>query len=279
MAYVLIIAGNILIISLYSTSQGLHIPMYFFLCNLAIADIISTNVILPVLLVVVTKHTYKLCVAGCLAQCYLYFFAGAAQFFLLDVMCYDRYLAVCYPLRYSIIMHKKNCIVFASGAWISSFLINLSPSIFIMTQSFCFSQINHFFCDVGPLLQNFCNVTNSSLQVLLLLNSGLLFFSLMVVVISYGHIIIAICKLHSSEGRKVVSTCLSHALVVTLFFGSYIFMYVKPFHSQDVNDYDKKVAVLSTIAVPLINPYIYTLRNQTIRDIVKGNKRLIAVMS
>lgn len=266
-------AGNILIITLYHMYPSLNKPMYFFICHLAILDIIFINTIVPLLLRGVINKPNKISVAGCLIQSYLYFLVGTTQFFLLDVMCYDRYLAICHPLNYSVIMHKKMCIQLVIGAWLSSFFSNLFPSVMTMRLSFCFSKINHFFCDVGPLLRNSCS-DSSILQLLVFLSSSSLLFSLMVAIISYSHIMLAISKIRSAEGRsRVFSTCSSHAIVVSLFFGSCIFMYIKPVRHQAVDKNDKQVAVLNTVVVPLINPYIYTLRNKIVKDILRGRKK------
>ncbi|CAI9604801.1 unnamed protein product [Staurois parvus] len=246
--------------------------MYFFLCNLAFIDLCFVNTTVPNLLKDITRERKKISVAGCLAQSYLYFLVGTTQFFLLDVMCYDRYLAICHPLYYSAIMRKKMCVQLVLGAWLSSFFCILFPTLMTMRLSFCFSKINHFFCDIGPLLRNSCS-DSSFVQLLVFLSSGSLLFSLMVAVISYTHIVLAISKIRSAEGRsRVFSTCSSHAIVVSFFFGSCIFMYIKPVRYQAVDEYDKLVAVLNTIIVPLINPYIYTLRNKIVNDILRGRR-------
>lgn len=270
MSYLLTMTGNIFILTLYFSYKSLHKPMYFFICNLAILDIIFTNIIVPVLLMGLINQTNQLSVTACLTQSYLYFLVGTTQFFLLDAMCFDRYLAICHPLHYPAIMHRKTCVWLVTGAWISSFVSNLVPSILIMKLSFCYEKINHFFCDVGPLLRNTCT-DSTSLQLLVLLSSCSLILSLFIAIISYTYIMLAIFKINSAEGRKrIFSTCSSHALVVTIFFGSCIFMYIKPVQYQGANEYDKNVAILNTVVVPLINPYIYTLRNRIVRNIIKS---------
>ncbi|XP_073531884.1 olfactory receptor 6M1-like [Phyllobates terribilis] len=267
--------GNVFILVFYFSYESLQKPMYFFICNLAILDIMFINAIVPILLKGVINETNQLSVAGCLTQSYLYFLVGTTQFFLLDAMCFDRYLAICHPLRYPAIMHRKTCAWLVTGAWIGSFVSNLIPTIFIMKLSYCFEEINHFFCDVGPLLRNACTDT-TFLQRLVFFSSCTLLFSLFVATISYSFIVLAILKINSVQGRKrAFSTCSSHALVVTIFFGSCIFMYVKPNQHRGSDEYDKKVAILNTVVVPLINPYIYTLRNKIVRNIIKARWKQI----
>ncbi|KAG9464107.1 hypothetical protein GDO78_020481, partial [Eleutherodactylus coqui] len=267
--------GNIFILTLYFSYETLHKPMYFFICNLAILDIIFINIIVPILLKGIINQPNQLSVTGCVAQSYLYFLVGTTQFFLLDVMCIDRYLAICHPLLYPAIMHRKTCAWLIAGAWMSSFLSNLAPSILIMKLSFCYEKINHFFCDVGPLLQNACTDT-TSLRLFVFLTSWILILSLSIAIVSYANIILAIFKIKSVDGRKrIFSTCSAHSLVVTIFFGSCIFMYLKPIQNEEEDEYHKKVAILNTVVVPLINPYIYTLRNKVIRNIIKSRPKQI----
>ncbi|KAG8596903.1 hypothetical protein GDO81_002095 [Engystomops pustulosus] len=273
LSYLLTMAGNVFILVLYFSNESLQKPMYFFICNLAILDIIFINVIVPVLLKGVINQSNRLSVAACLAQSYLYFLVGTTQFFLLDAMCIDRYLAICHPLHYPTIMQKKTCVWLVTGAWMSSFVSNIVPSVLIMKLSFCHKEINHFFCDIGPLLQNSCTNT-TSLQLVVFFSSCSLIISLFIATISYTYILLAIARINSVEGRKrVLSTCSSHALVVTIFFGSCISMYVKPVQYQSEVECDKKVAILNTVVVPLINPYIYTLRNKVIRNIILSRKK------
>ncbi|KAG8538861.1 hypothetical protein GDO81_021889 [Engystomops pustulosus] len=273
LSYLLTMAGNVFILVLYFSNESLHKPMYFFICNLAILDIIFINVIVPVLLKGVINQSNRLSVAACLAQGYLYFLVGTTQFFLLDAMCIDRYFAICHPLHYPTIMQKKTCAWLVTGAWMSSFVSHLAPSFFILQLSFCNNEINHFFCDAGPVVRNACTDT-TSLQLFMFLSSCTLFFSFFIATISYTFILLAISKIKSVEGRKrVFSTCSSHALVVTIFYGSCMFMYVKPVQYQGVDEYDKTVAILNTVVVPLINPYIYTLRNNVIWNIIKSRPK------
>ncbi|XP_053307302.1 olfactory receptor 6M1-like [Spea bombifrons] len=268
LSYLLTMTGNVIILILYLIYQKIHSPMYFFICNLAIMDICYTNIIVPNLLSGLLTNNKTITVVGCLTQCFLYFLVGTFEFFLLSVMSFDRYLAICHPLRYSVIMNNRMCMQLVITSWIGSFFTIFIPTILILRLSFCFREINHFFCDVGPLLRNSCTDT-TSLQLLSFIISTILFLFLMVAIASYAKIVRTIFKIRSKSGRqRAFSTCFSHGIVVTLFFGSCMFMYVKPVNNQ-VSDYDKRVAVLNTIVTPLLNPYIYSLRNQVVKDMLK----------
>ncbi|KAG8596904.1 hypothetical protein GDO81_002096 [Engystomops pustulosus] len=187
-------------------------------------------------------------------------------------MCIDRYLAIC-PHSITQLSCVRKQGVDVTGAWMSSFVTNFVLSVLIMKLSFCDNEINHFFCDSGPVVRNACTDT-TSLQLFMFLSSCTLFFSFFIATLSYIFILLAISKIKSVEGRKrVFSTCSSHALVVTIFYGSCMFMYVKPVQYQGADEYDKTVAILNTVVVPLINPYIYTLRNNVIWNIIKSRPK------
>ncbi|KAM4707026.1 olfactory receptor 6M1-like [Discoglossus pictus] len=243
--------------------------MYFFLGNLSILDICFINTTVPKMLRDVLPGGKRISLIGCLAQSFSFFLLGVANFLLLAVMSFDRYVAICKPLHYSIIMHKQRCVQLIFGVWMGAFLFIAGQAIGTMRISYCYNIVNHFFCDVIPFLINSC-IDTTSLQLQEIITSSLvLLSSLMVTLVSYINIVKAILKIKSKEGRqKAFSTCSSHALVVTLAYGSCIFTYVKPVNGQ-VIDYDKKVALLITVVVPLLNPYIYTMRNQKVKEILK----------
>ncbi|XP_063312506.1 olfactory receptor 6M1-like [Pelobates fuscus] len=206
--------------------------------------------------------------ACCFIQMYTYFLSGSAEFLLFAVMSVDRYLAICYPLRYTGIMHRRLCFQLMAGVWIGSFFTNLMPLILLSRLTFCRNLINHFFCDVAPLLQNSCTDT-TVIQIILTASSSTLFISFIITFASYSNIILAILKIQSVKGRgRAFSTCSSHAIVVTLIYGSCIFMYAKPMQGKRA-EFNKQVALVNTVVVPLINPFIYTLRNQNVRKILK----------
>ncbi|XP_075049183.1 olfactory receptor 6M1-like [Mixophyes fleayi] len=269
--YLFTMAGNLLILALVFLDQRLHSPMYFFLSNLSILDICFINTTVPKMLQGLLPGGKKISLPGCFAQSYLFFLIGTSNFLLLAVMSFDRFVAICYPLYYSVIMHQRLCVWLLIGVWVGAFFSIFILSIRIMRLPYCSSLVNHFFCDVIPLLMNSC-INTATIQLQEIITSSIMLLtSLLVTLISYTKIVKAILKIHSMQGRKkAFSTCSSHALVVSLAYGSCIFTYLKPAHGQ-ATDYDKNVAILTTVIVPLLNPFIYTLRNQKVREILSEN--------
>lgn len=269
--YLFSMAGNLLILTLVFSDQQLHSPMYLFLCNLSILDICFINTTVPKMLQGFLPGGKTISLLACFAQSYTFFFLGVSTFFLLAIMSFDRFVAICHPLHYPAIMHQKLCIKLIASVFILAFLVVLIPSIRIMRLPFCSNLVNHFFCDVIPLLMNSC-INTSSIQLQEIVASSItLISSLLVTLISYVYIVKTILNIPSIEGRKkTFSTCSSHALVVSLAYGSCIFTYIKPTQGQ-FRDYDKMVAILTTVIVPLLNPYVYTLRNEKVRKIIKKN--------
>ncbi|KAG8596906.1 hypothetical protein GDO81_002098 [Engystomops pustulosus] len=267
LSYIIATAGNFLIITIVLLNSKIQSPMYFFLFNLAVIDICFINTTIPNLLKNVLTKKKAISVAHCLTQSYFFFLAGTAEFILLGVMSADRYLAICYPLHYTSIMKRHVCIQLIFGVWFGSFFSTFFSVIFVIRLKFCFSEIDHFFCDVGPLLRNSCTDTEY-IEKLSLASSSLMIMSLLVTLVSYFKIVMAVFKINSAEGRqRLFTTCSSHAIVVSLAYGSCIFLYLLPAQSQG-SSIHKKVSVLNTIIVPLINPYIYTLRNQNVKEAV-----------
>ncbi|XP_053555788.1 olfactory receptor 6M1-like [Bombina bombina] len=269
LSYIFTITGNVLILSLVISDRRLHSPMYFFLCNLATLEIGFSNVVVPNMLRGLLPRGKYISLTGCMSQFYTFFLLGAADFYLLAVMSFDRYVAICHPLRYALIMTRRLCVQLMVGIGVGSFFYTLVPSILVMRLSFCDNMLNHFFCDLGPLLKNSCTDTTSIHLLGFSTSSLLLLGSLTVTIISYIYIVLAVLKIQTTEGReKAFSTCSSHALVVSLIYGSCIFMYVRPSQVQDL-DIDKLVALLNAVVVPLLNPFIYALRNQKVKAILK----------
>lgn len=267
--YIFTVAGNVLILALVFSDRRLHSPMYFFLCNLSILDTCFINTTIPKILHGYMPGGKTISVPSCLTQSYSFFLLGVANFLLLAVMSFDRFVAICYPLHYSAFMHQRQCVKLMVVVWTGAFLSILHLSIRIIRLPFCSSLVNHFFCDVIPLLRNSCINTSAIYLQEIITSSIILLTSLLVTLASYINIVRTILKIQSVEGRqRAFSTCSSHALVVSLAYGSSIFTYIKPSQGQ-IEDYDKKVALLTTIIVPLLNPYIYTLRNQKVRVILK----------
>ncbi|XP_059587740.1 olfactory receptor 6F1-like [Alligator mississippiensis] len=264
--YALTVIGNVSIIALVWTTARLHTPMYYFLCNLSFLEIWYTTTCVPKAMGVLLGNSQTISFTVCILQLFLIFSLGSTECFLLAVMAYDRYLAICHPLRYSSLMSNTFCTQLAFAAWLSGFL-GISLMVFLISRlSFCGPNIiNHFFCDMDSLIALSCTDTS-------LVELAEFFVSIIVVVascavtlISYIYIISTILKIRSTQGRqKAFSTCSAHLTVVTIWFGSTIFLYVKPSAPNSL-DMNKLINSFNTIITPLLNPFIYTLRNKEVK--------------
>ncbi|NXG94200.1 OR6B1 protein, partial [Stercorarius parasiticus] len=269
-AYMLTILENTLIIILIKINHQLHKPMYFFLSNLSFLEAWYVSVTVPKLLVNFLVECKNISFAGCMTQ--LYFFSSliCTECVLLSVMAYDRYVAICNPLRYSVIMNHWLCIQLATCSWLIGFLASMLKVFFISQLSFCGSNvINHFFCDISPLLNISCADMTMAEIVDFILALLILLVPLSVTIISYICIISAILHIPTTQGRKkAFSTCVSHLTVVIIFFSAALFMYARPkrIHPFDLN---KLVSIVYTIVTPMLNPFIYCLRNQEVKGAVK----------
>ncbi|XP_032091994.1 olfactory receptor 6M1-like [Thamnophis elegans] len=265
-AYALTISGNVMLIVLVVANHDLQLPMYFLLGNLSFLELMITSTVVPKMLINMITGKKTISFVGCLTQSFFYFLMGSTEFFILAVMSIDRYLAICYPLRYTLIMNNKTCFQFLLGSWIGGFMIILIPSIVTAGLPFCGPNIvNHFFCDSAPLLKLVCSETLLAENIDFGTSCILLLGSLFVTTISYMYIIIAVLRIPSAQGRqKAFSTCVSHITVVTLYYGSSIFIYVRP-TKGNVLDFNKMGTVLNTIVTPMLNPFIYGLRNEKVK--------------
>ncbi|XP_077169447.1 olfactory receptor 6M1-like [Paroedura picta] len=265
--YVLTITGNSIIIALVLTDHHLQSPMYFFLSNLSFLELMITSTVMPKMLVNFITGKKTISFVGCLTQSFFYFLMGSAEFFNLAVMSFDRYLAICYPLRYASIMNSKVCCLLLLGSWTGSFLIILVPSIVTAGLPFCGPNIvDHFFCDSAPLLKLVCADTSLVELVDFGTSCILLLGSLLVTAVSYIYIIIAVLRIPSAKGqKKAFSTCVSHLTVVTMYYGSSIFIYVRPTKGNVLN-FNRVGTVLNTMMTPMLNPFIYSLRNERVKD-------------
>nr|XP_020765903.1 olfactory receptor 6M1-like [Odocoileus virginianus texanus] len=267
--YMLTLIGNGVIISLIWADNRLQTPMYFFLSNLSLLDISYTTSVTPKLLSFLLKDKKTISLAGCISQTYFFFFLGTVEFILLVVMSFDRYVAICNPLRYTVIMNSRVCLLLVLGCWVGAFLSVLCPVILLSRLPFCQKEINHFFCDIAPLLQAACIDTRLLEMISFLLSSLILLTSLVITTVSYTYIISTILRIPSAQGRqKAFSTCASHITVVSIAYGSNIFMYVRPSQSQSL-EFDKVTAVFTIMVTPLLNPFIYSLRNETVKDVLR----------
>nr|XP_056719396.1 olfactory receptor 49-like [Euleptes europaea] len=274
--YLLTISGNMVIIVITLSSHRLNTPMYFFLRNFALLELGFTTSIIPKALVNLATGQRSISISGCFTQFFLYFTLGTTEFFLLAVMSFDRYVAICHPLRYSTIMKGQLCSLLVGCSWVGGLLLILGPAIALFQAPFCGpNTVNHFFCDNGPLIKLVC-VDTSRLELMDFFVAILsLIGTLAVTVVSYVNIISSIMRIPSTQGRrKAFSTCSSHIIVVSLFYGSCIFMYVRPSQSEGF-DFNKGVSILNTVVTPLLNPFIYTLRNKQVHEVLKDTRKKI----
>ncbi|XP_062971726.1 olfactory receptor 2AP1-like [Cynocephalus volans] len=275
LAYMFGILGNLIIIVLTLLDSQLQTPMYFFLRNFSFLEIFFTSTFTPRLLFSISTGNKTISFAGCFTQYFFAIFLGATEFYLLAAMSYDRYVAICKPLHYTTIMSKRVCIQLVLYSWLGGFLIIISPIILTSQLDFCDSNVlNHHFCDYGPLIEIACSDTNLLELIDFILAVMTLVVTLVLVILSYANIIKTILKLPSAQQRKkAFSTCSSHMIVISLSYGSCIFMYVKP--SAKGVAFNKGVAVLNTSVAPFLNPFIYTLRNKQVKQAFENVARKI----
>nr|XP_033780693.1 olfactory receptor 1509-like [Geotrypetes seraphini] len=262
------IAGNLLIMTTIYVDSQLHTPMYFFLSNLSFIDLGFSTVTVPRALVHFLFPRKTISLSDCIAQLFFMHFIGGAESFLLVLMAYDRYVAICNPLRYTTIMNRRVCLLLMGSSWGGGFIHGFGQAFPIVQLSFCGpNEIDHFFCEGHALSVLACSSTFFS-EIVDRVNGGILaIICFSVLVVSYTYIISTVLKIQSAEGRqKAFSTCGSHLLVVTLFYGPIVFLYMRP---PVIFDADKLLSVFYTIVTPLLNPCIYTLKNEKARNAMK----------
>ncbi|XP_030403615.1 olfactory receptor 10A7-like [Gopherus evgoodei] len=264
--YIVTLAGNLLIIVLTLADPALHTPMYFFLRNLSFLEMCYTSVNVPKMLGNLFSGDKAISFIGCAMQTYFSIFLGGSECFLLASMAYDRYVAICKPLHYPVVMNRKVSTGLAAGSWLSGLLMSFGLTSMVFTLPFCRShQINHFFCDIPPLLKQACGDTSRNEMAVFMVAMSFDTFPFMLILMSYVCIISTILRMPSREGRrKSFSTCSSHLIVVTLFYGSACIMYLKP-NSSYSPDTDKFLSLSYTVITPMLNPIIYSLRNKEVK--------------
>ncbi|XP_047405740.1 olfactory receptor 6C76-like [Sciurus carolinensis] len=269
--YILSITGNLTIITLTLIDLHLKTPMYFFLRNFSFLEISFTTVSIPRYLVSIITGDKTISYNSCMAQEFFFILLGATEFFLLTAMSYDRYVAICKPLHYTTIMSTRICSLLVISSWLAGFLIIFPPVIIGLQLDFCDSNIvDHFTCDSSPLLLISCTDTYFLELLAFILAVLTLITTLTLVILSYVFIIRTILRIPSAEQRKkAFSTCSSHMIVVSISYGSCIFMYVKT-SAKEGEALTKGIAVLNTSVAPMLNPFIYSLRNQQVKQSFKN---------
>ena len=261
---------NLGIVILTSVDSQLQTPMYFFLKHLAIINLGNSSVIASKMLVnfLVTKKTISY--YACAAQLGGFIAFVVAEIFVLAAMACDRYVAICSPLLYRVVVSPRICFLLAALIYIYSLTTALTVSSCVFSMSYCSSNvINHFYCDNVPLLALSCSDTYIPETAVFTFSGTNLFFSMIIVLISYFNIILAILRIRSSEGRqKAFSTCPSHMMAVTVFYGTLLFMYLQPRTNHSL-DTDKMASVFYTLVIPMLNPLIYSLSNKDVKDALK----------
>ncbi|XP_003252906.1 olfactory receptor 6C4 [Nomascus leucogenys] len=276
LTYMLSVLGNLTIITLTLLDPHLQTPMYFFLRNFSFLEISFTSIFIPRFLTSMTTGNKVISFAGCLTQYFFAIFLGATEFYLLASMSYDRYVAICKPLHYLTIMSSGVCIQLVFCSWLGGFLAILPPIILMSQVDFCVSNIlNHYYCDYGPLMELACSDTSLLELMVILLAVVTLVVTLVLVTLSYTYIIRTILRIPSAQQRtKAFSTCSSHMIVISLSYGSCMFMYINP-SAKEGGAFNKGIAVLITSVTPLLNPFIYTLRNQQVKQAFKDSVKKI----
>ncbi|XP_027723444.1 olfactory receptor 1G1-like [Vombatus ursinus] len=272
--YLVTMLGNLLIILAIASTSHLHSPMHFFLVNLSFIDSCFTSTTVPKMLMNIWAQHQTISYVGCLTQMYFFMTFALLDDFLLAAMAYDRYVAICLPLHYTTVMSPTLCVVLVTMSWLCSHLIALSLTLLMAQFSFCGSHvIPHFFCDLLPLLKLSCSDT-SIFQVVMFIDASLAgFIPFACILFSYIHIIFTIFRVPSADGKhKVFSTCGSHLSVVILFYGTLILVYLQPSSSYSA-DTGIIVSVMYTVVTPMLNPFIYSLRN---KDIKRALRKLLS---
>ncbi|XP_069488873.1 olfactory receptor 10C1-like [Ambystoma mexicanum] len=271
--YSLCLIGNMLIITLICLEAHLQTPMYFFLGNLSFLEMCYTSVTVPTILGVFLEKTKHISLVACLTQIYFLHFFGCTECFLLALMAYDRYTAICKPLHYGMMMNRRVCIQLASLCWTSGFLDSLTLTLLTSMLPFCGPfQINNLFCDVPPLLKIACTDTRLNEVILRVAGGLLVVIPLLFILWSYLNIVTTIWKIPSMNAKqKAFSTCSSHLTVVGLFYGTVSYMYMRP-NSGISTDWNRLVVLVYTVLTPALNPLIYSLRNN---DVIEALNKVL----
>ncbi|XP_059577304.1 olfactory receptor 5AR1-like [Alligator mississippiensis] len=265
--YAVSIMGNLGMIILFRANSQLHTPMYFFLSHLSFVDMCCTSTITPKMLATFYSDGKSISFSGCIVQMFLCAEFVTVEAIMLSVMAYDRYMAVCYPLLYSTVMSHMVCLRLVTGSYIAALTSAIVQVSCTFSLSFCGSnKIQHFFCDIHPLLKLSCTDTHIN-EIMLFVFATLIGLSTSLeIFISYAYILYTILQIHSAEHRsKAFSTCASHLTAVTIFYGTALFTYLRP-STLDSLEHNKVASVFYTVVIPMLNPLIYSLRNKEVKE-------------
>ncbi|XP_074838347.1 olfactory receptor 10C1-like [Carettochelys insculpta] len=268
--YIITVLGNILLIVVIYLDPALHTPMYFFIRNLSFLDLCFTSVTLPKMLDNLRTDNKSISFASCAAQMFFFLFFGLTECFLLASMAYDRYSAICNPLRYTAIMNKRVCLQLTGGSWICGTLVAMGHTSSVFMLPFCGSNtINHFFCDIQAVLKLVCGDT-SWVEIQIIVCAAFdLFMPLLLSILSYTSIICTILKIRSAEGRRrAFSTCSSHLIVVMLCYGTALIIYARPKSSYGLDEV-KVFSLFYSVGIAVLNPIIYSFRNKEVKDALR----------
>ncbi|XP_006110284.2 olfactory receptor 13G1-like [Pelodiscus sinensis] len=274
--YMASLAGNILIVLTVMTSHNLHTPMYFLLINLSLINLLSSSVSIPKLLHNLLEGRKTIDFAGCIAQIYLFTWTLGSEALVLAAMAFDRYVAVCHPLHYTLIIRKEVWVGLIVGVWTAGLANSAVHTGLVLQLSFCGSNIiNHFFCELLPVVQLSCSDTSLNEALTFLSDAVFGLGSCVVTLTSYCFILRTILKIRSREGKKkAFSTCSSHLIVVSLYYSTAVYSYIHPTAAHSL-DRDKAIAVLYSVITPALNPIVYSLRNKEVKEaLTKLIKRL-----
>ncbi|XP_066216120.1 olfactory receptor 5B12-like [Saccopteryx leptura] len=277
--YIITLMGNLGMITLIVLDSCLHTPMYFFLSNLSLVDCVYSSAITPKVMAGFLTGDKVISYGGCVAQMFFFVAFAIADCFLLAVMAYDRHSAVCKPLHYTSTVTTTVCVQMTMVCYVFGLVESTIHTGFTFCLSFCHSNVvHHFFCDIPPVLALSCSATYINEIVVFILSAFNVFFTLIVILISYLFIFIAILKMCSAEGRKkAFSTCASHLTAVTIFYGTIIFMYLQPSSSHSM-DTDQMASMFYTIIVPMLNPIVYSLRNKEVNNAFRKATKKIKIL-
>ncbi|XP_061447916.1 olfactory receptor 13A1-like [Rhineura floridana] len=268
--YATALASNLLLIFTICTSRKLHTPMYFLLINLSLVNLFSISITTPKLLQTLWTHRKTISFYGCITQVFLFIWSLGTELLILSFMAFDRYAAICHPLQYAVIMRKEVCVGIASGLWLAGMVDSAVHAGNMLKLSFCKSNIiEHFYCDLPPLLKLSCSDTNLNEMMIFVADVIYAGCSCGLTLTSYCFILRAIFRIRSTEGKmKAFSTCSSHLTVVSFFFFSVFYTYIRP-SSDNSLDQNKYLSLLFTVVTPVVNPLIYSLRNKDVKEALK----------